>query len=77
MSYAAIHPNWDRDPAYITEGFSVEITAKDVEGLRASASMLPPGTPVAVTFLPGETLEARLTANFGSATWASNVVFMN
>jgi len=62
MSYAAIHPNWDRDPAYITEGFSVEITAKDVEGLRASASMLPPGTPVAVTFLPGETLEARLTA---------------
>ena len=62
MSYAEIHPNWDREPAYITEGFSVEITAKDVDGLRAAAPMLPPDTPVAVTFLPGETLDARLAA---------------
>jgi methylenetetrahydrofolate reductase (NADPH) len=62
MSYAQIHPNWDRDPEYITEGFSIEITAKDVEGLREVAPKLPPDTPVAVTFLPGETLEARLAA---------------
>ena len=62
MSYAEIHPNWDREPAYITEGFSVEITAKDTEGLREAAPLLPPATPVAVTFLPGETLEARLAA---------------
>jgi len=62
MSYAQIHPNWDREPAYITEGFSIEMTAKDIDGLREAAPKLPPATPVAVTFLPGETLEARLAA---------------
>lgn len=62
MDYSQIHPNWDREPAYITEGFSVEITAKDVEGLRAAAPLLPAETSVAVTFLPGEALEARLAA---------------
>jgi methylenetetrahydrofolate reductase (NADPH) len=62
MSYAEIHPNWDREPYYITEGFSAEITAKDIEGLHAAAPKLPPDTPIAVTFLPGETLEARLAA---------------
>jgi methylenetetrahydrofolate reductase (NADPH) len=62
MSYKEIHPNWDREPAYITEGFSVEITAKDVDSLREAAPKLPAETPVAVTFLPGETLEARLAA---------------
>ena len=34
MSYADIHPNWDREPAFITEGYSLEITAKDVESFR-------------------------------------------
>ena len=62
MSYAKIHPNWDRPPEYITEGFSIEITAKDTAGLKEAADGLPPGTPVAVTFLPGETLDARLAA---------------
>jgi len=62
MSYAQIHPNWDRDPEYITEGFSIEITAKDVNSLREVAPKLPVDTPVAVTFLPGETLDARLAA---------------
>ena len=62
MSYAEIHPNWEREPAYITEGFSIEMTAKDIQGLRDAAPLLPPDTPVAVTFLPGETLEARLAA---------------
>lgn len=62
MSYAEIHPNWDREPEYITEGYSIEITAKDVDALREVAPKLPPATPIAVTFLPGETLEARLAA---------------
>ena len=62
MSYAQIHPNWDRDPEYITEGFSIEMTAKDIEGLREAAPRLPRDTPIAVTFLPGETLDARLAA---------------
>lgn len=62
MSYAQIHPNWDRDPEFITEGFSIEMTAKDIDGLREAAPKLPPDTPIAVTFLPGETIEARLAA---------------
>ncbi len=62
MSYAQIHPNWDREPKFITEGYSVEITAKDIDGFRQTAPKLPAETPVAVTFLPGETLEARLAA---------------
>src|SRR4051812_29557044 len=61
-SYAEIHPNWEREPAYITEGFSVEMTAKDIQGIRDAAPLLPRDTPVAVTFLPGETLDARLAA---------------
>jgi methylenetetrahydrofolate reductase (NADH) len=62
MSYADIHPNWDREPAFITEGYSLEITAKDVESFREALPNIAAETPVAVTFLPGETLEARLAA---------------
>lgn len=62
MSYADIHPNWDREPAFITEGYSLEITARDVDGLHRSAPGIPPETPIAVTFLPGETLDARVAA---------------
>lgn len=62
MSYATIHPNWDREPAIITEGFSLEITARDVDRLHEAAPRIPRETPIAVTFLPGETLEARVAA---------------
>jgi methylenetetrahydrofolate reductase (NADPH) len=62
MSYADIHPNWDREPAYVTEGYSLEITARDVDRLREAAPAIPGETPIAVTFLPGETLEARVEA---------------
>lgn len=62
MSYASIHPAWERDPEYITEGFSVEITAKDVPSLKENSGKLPAETPVAITFLPGESLESRLEA---------------
>jgi methylenetetrahydrofolate reductase (NADPH) len=61
-SGALIHPNWDLPMARVTDGFSIEITARDVDDLRHVAPSLPPGTPVSVTFLPGETLEARIAA---------------
>jgi methylenetetrahydrofolate reductase (NADPH) len=57
-----IHPNWDRAPKRITEGYSLEITAKDVAALREAAPFIAPNTPVAVTFLPGEDAEARIDA---------------
>jgi methylenetetrahydrofolate reductase (NADPH) len=62
MSYAEIHPNWDREPEFITDGFSLEISARYVDNLREAAPRIPEHTPIAVTYLPGETLDARLAA---------------
>lgn len=62
MSYAAIHPNWEQAPANMVDGYSLEMTAKEIEGLKEAAHLIRPGTQVAVTFLPGETLEQRIEA---------------
>lgn len=42
--------------------FSLEMIAKDVDSLEASASLLSPGTQISVPFLPGENLPTRLRA---------------
>ena len=57
-----IHPNWERAPETVLDGYSLEMTAKDVAGLREAAPLIAPGTPVAVTFLPGEEAQARVEA---------------
>lgn len=57
-----IHPNWDLPMARVTDGFSIEMTARDVDALKHVAPSLPPETPVSLTFLPGETSEARIAA---------------
>lgn len=62
MTKPLIHPNWARAPHGVTEGYSLEMTAKDIESLQAAAPMIPAETPVAVTYLPGETVEARVAA---------------
>ncbi len=62
MSGAQIHPNWDRKPDGITEGYSIEITAKDIGALRAAATLIPAETPIAITFLPGEATTDRIAA---------------
>ena len=62
MSYAAIHPNWEKNPENMVDGYSLEMTAKEIEGIREAAHLIRPGTQVAVTFLPGETLEQRIEA---------------
>ncbi len=62
MAKPLIHPNWDKPRAGITDGFSLEMTAKDIESLREAAPLIPADTPVAVTFLPGEEAEARIAA---------------
>ena len=62
MSYAAIHPNWEQAPANMVDGYSLEMTAKEIEGLREAAPLIRPGTQVAVTFLPGEELAQRVEA---------------
>jgi methylenetetrahydrofolate reductase (NADPH) len=62
MARPQIHPNWDRKPDGITEGFSLEITAKDVAALREAAPLIPADTPIAITFLPGEAAADRIAA---------------
>jgi methylenetetrahydrofolate reductase (NADPH) len=62
MNKPLIHPNWALEPAGILDGFSIEMTAKDIDSLHDAAPLLPPDTPVAVTFLPGEEAGPRVTA---------------
>jgi methylenetetrahydrofolate reductase (NADPH) len=57
-----IHPNWDKTPERITDGFSLEMTAKDEASLRDAAPLIPAETPIAITYLPGEDAAARVTA---------------
>lgn len=57
-----IHPNWDKTPDGITDGFSLEMTAKDEASLRDASPLIPAETPIAVTFLPGEDVGARVAA---------------
>ena len=61
-SYAAIHPNWEKAPENMVDGYSLEMTAKEVEGLREAAPLIRPGTQIAVTFLPGEEIAQRVEA---------------
>jgi len=63
MSAASlIHPNWDLAPARITDGFSLEVTAKEEASLRAVAPRIAPETPVAVAYLPSEDVRGRVAA---------------
>lgn len=57
-----IHPNWANAPERVTDGFSLEMTAKDIAALREAAPLIPTETPVAITFLPGEDAQARIDA---------------
>ncbi|MXO58955.1 methylenetetrahydrofolate reductase [Altererythrobacter salegens] len=62
MSYAAIHPNWEKPRDNMVDGYSLEMTAKEIEGLREAAPLIRPKTQIAVTFLPGEEMEQRVEA---------------
>ncbi|HYD24567.1 MAG TPA: methylenetetrahydrofolate reductase [Croceibacterium sp.] len=62
MSYAAIHPDWEKPRRNMVDGYSLEMTAKELDGLRDAAPLIRPNTQVAVTFLPGEAMEQRVEA---------------
>lgn len=47
----------------LVEGFSLEMTGKDVPGLREAAHAIPQGTKINVTFLGNEDLEMRVSAS--------------
>lgn len=46
----------------ITDGYSLEMTAKDIVALQDAATLIPQGTSLSVTFLPEEASEARIAA---------------
>jgi methylenetetrahydrofolate reductase (NADPH) len=62
MSYSAIHPNWEKAAENMVDGYSLEMTAKEIEGIREAAPLIRPDTQIAVTFLPGEEMEQRVEA---------------
>jgi len=62
MAAPLIHPNWDKPPLSITDGFSLEMTARDEASLRDAAPLIPADTSIAITFLPGEDVAARVKA---------------
>lgn len=46
----------------LIQSFSLEMTAKDIESLSDAAPLIPDGTPISVTYLPGEEMPARVAA---------------
>jgi methylenetetrahydrofolate reductase (NADPH) len=46
----------------LLNNYSIEMTAKDVAHLEEAADVIPQGTKIPVTFLPGETFEMRIAA---------------
>jgi len=47
---------------HLLNNYSIEMTAKDVAHLEQAADVIPQGTKIPVTFLPGETFEMRIAA---------------
>ena len=62
MSHTRIHPAWDRDPVHVLEGYSLEMTAKERGALADAAPLIAPETPIAIPFLPGESVDDRVAA---------------
>lgn len=62
MNRPILHPNWSRPATCAVDGYSIEITAREGEALRAAAPRIAPETPVAIAYLPNETLDARVAA---------------
>ncbi|MBU6208107.1 MAG: methylenetetrahydrofolate reductase, partial [Alphaproteobacteria bacterium] len=57
-----VHPNWLIDHLRITDGYSLEVTAKDIPELEAASPYIWHEAPIAVPFLPGETNASRIAA---------------
>ncbi|MEG3089088.1 methylenetetrahydrofolate reductase [Sphingomonas sp. PB4P5] len=62
MELPIIHPRWDTVATDMADGYSLEMTAKDRLALRSAAARIAPETPIAITFLPGESMNNRIAA---------------
>ncbi|MBW4330795.1 methylenetetrahydrofolate reductase [Stakelama sp. CBK3Z-3] len=57
-----VHPAWLAPHETLIEGYSLEVTAKDIDALIAAAPRIWSGAPIAVPYLPNESHEARVAA---------------
>lgn len=57
-----VHPAWLHPHDTMIEGYSLEVTAKDIEALTKAAPSIWAGAPIAVPYLPNESHEARVAA---------------
>jgi methylenetetrahydrofolate reductase (NADPH) len=55
-------PSTRQSARRLLEGFSLEMTGKDVPALAEAAPLIPPGTRINVTFLGNEDLQLRVAA---------------
>jgi methylenetetrahydrofolate reductase (NADPH) len=59
---AALDPSTKQSVRRLLDGFSLEMTGKDVPALEEAAPLIPPGTRINVTFLGNEDLQLRVAA---------------
>ncbi|MDB5576349.1 MAG: Methylenetetrahydrofolate reductase [Bradyrhizobium sp.] len=57
---ASVLPGETDHPIRLTDNYSIEMTAKDVASLAEAAPLIPLGTRLSVTYLPGEGMNARV-----------------
>lgn len=57
-----IHPSTYQSPGNITDAYSLEVSARDISALVATASRIPPGSTISIPYLPGQDNDARLAA---------------
>src|ERR1044072_491040 len=58
----SVAPPFPESPNTLGRDSSLHLTAKDATALTEVRSALPKGTQIAITFLPGESWEARISA---------------
>ncbi|WP_419203966.1 methylenetetrahydrofolate reductase [Bordetella trematum] len=62
MATSLISPDLRRHAGRLTDAYSLEVSEKDLPALRTAASRIPPGTTLAIPYLPGQDDDARLAA---------------
>lgn len=51
-----------QSPGNITDGYSLEVSARDITALTVAASRILPGSTISIPYLPGQDNDARLAA---------------
>lgn len=57
-----MHPSTPKSLRHITDGYSLEVSTKDIAALTAAAPRILPGSTISIPYLPGQDDQARLAA---------------